>query len=61
MKARSARRDGRICCGREDRLTPAQILLMDYLVDNVVGDMPKMEELKESARPLVDTLGLAAP
>ena len=50
--------DGRICCGREDRLTPAQILLMDYLVDNVVGDMPKMEELKESARPLVDTLGL---
>ena len=50
--------DGRVCCGREDRLTPAQILLMDYLVDNVVGDMPKMEELKESARPLVDTLGL---
>ena len=31
---------------------------MDYLLDNVIGDIPGPEELREFARPLVKLQGI---
>ena len=49
---------GRIRCDADRRLTPAEVLCMDYLADNVVGSLPSPEELFESARPLVQSQGV---
>jgi hypothetical protein len=49
---------GTLRCEADRRLTPAEILCMDYLVDNIVGSFPKEEELIESARPLVRLQGI---
>ena len=45
-------------CDADRRLTPAEILCMDYLADNIVGTLPSMDELIESARPLVRLQGI---
>jgi len=49
---------GNIRCEADRRLTPAEILCMDYLVDNIVGSFPAENELIESARPLVRLQGI---
>ena len=49
---------GVLRCEADRRLTPAEILCMDYLVDNVVGSFPSEKELIESARPLVRLQGI---
>ena len=49
---------GALRCEPERRLTPAEILCMDYLLDNVVGTLPSLEELSEQARPLVKLQGI---
>ena len=50
--------DGVLRCEADRRMTPAEILCMDYLVDNIVGSFPKEEELIETARPLVRLQGI---
>ena len=49
---------GNLRCEADRRLTPAEILCMDYLVDNIVGSFPSEQELIESARPLVRLQGI---
>ena len=49
---------GTLRCEADRRLTPAEILCMDYLADNIVGTLPEVDELIESARPLVRLQGL---
>ena len=49
---------GALRCEAERRLTPAEILCMDYLLDNVVGDFPGQEVLEDSARPVVKLQGI---
>ena len=49
---------GTLRCEADRRLTPAEILCMDYLVDNVVGSFPAESELIDSARPLVRLQGI---
>ena len=49
---------GNLRCGSDRRLTPAEILCMDYLIDNVIGSFPSEEDLIESARPLVRLQGI---
>ncbi len=49
---------GVIRCEADRRLTPAEVLTMDYLADNVVGSLPEPEELTPSARPLVVGQGI---
>jgi basic membrane lipoprotein Med (substrate-binding protein (PBP1-ABC) superfamily) len=40
--------------GRENtRMTPEEIITMDWLADNVVGHIPTFDELIEEAKPLV--------
>ena len=50
--------NGVLRCEADRRLTPAEILCMDYLADNIVGTLPEPEELIETARPLVRLQGL---
>ena len=50
--------EGVLRCDADRRLTPAEILCMDYLADNIVGTLPGTEELIESARPLVRLQGI---
>jgi len=50
--------EGVLRCDADRRLTPAEILCMDYLADNIVGTLPATEELIESARPLVRLQGI---
>lgn len=51
--------DGLLRCEADRRLTPAEILCMDYLLDNIVGTLPQPEDLIETARPLVRLQGLS--
>ncbi|MCQ2457911.1 MAG: BMP family ABC transporter substrate-binding protein [Clostridia bacterium] len=43
---------GVIRCEADRRLTPAEVLCMDYLLDNIVGFIPAMEDLADTAVPL---------
>ena len=49
---------GKLRCEADQRLTPAEILCMEYLTDNVVGEFPKMDQLLETAKPLVRLQGI---
>ncbi len=42
----------------EGSLPPEEIMTMDWLADNVVGNIPAKEELKEQAEPLVKQQGV---
>ena len=50
--------NGTLRCAADRRLTPAEILCMDYLADNIVGSLPQPEELIASAQPLVRLQGI---
>ncbi|MGN0494784.1 MAG: BMP family ABC transporter substrate-binding protein [Lachnospiraceae bacterium] len=39
-------------------LRPEEILTMDWLADNVIGSIPSMDDLKDSAKPVVELRGL---
>ena len=41
-----------------DLLTPAEIINMDYLMENVVGEIPQYEELSEVGKATVDLVGV---
>ena len=49
---------GEIRCPVDSRLTPADIIAMDWLVDNVEGGFPAIDELKDDARALVELQGI---
>ena len=49
---------GALRCPADRRLTPAEILCMDYLADNIVGTLPQPDELIETAQPLVRLQGI---
>ncbi len=49
---------GVLRCEADRRLTPAEILCMDYLADNIVGTLPEPDEMIESALPLVRLQGI---
>ena len=36
----------------KQRLTPEEIITMDWLAENVVGIIPKTEDLQEQAKPV---------
>jgi len=42
----------------DKELTPAEIIAMDWLLDNVVGELPDLSELKEEAHALVGLQGV---
>ncbi len=50
--------DGVVRCAEDGSLTPAQILTMDYLADNVVGAFPTLSDVRDEFRPLVELQGV---
>lgn len=50
--------DGKPRCTADNRLSPADVITMDWLADNVIGSFPKLEELKEEAQALVEIQGI---
>ncbi|WP_077610662.1 BMP family ABC transporter substrate-binding protein [Clostridium sp. Marseille-P2415] len=49
--------DGRIQCEEEMSLTPEEITTMNWLTDNVMGQIPAFDELTEEAKSLVRLQG----
>ena len=49
---------GEVIGEEQKSLTLEQIINMDYLVDNVIGEIPKYEELSEMGKATVDTAGI---
>lgn len=45
-------------CEDNHCLSPDDIMMMDWLVDNVIGEIPTMEQLDDSAKALVSLRGL---
>ena len=50
--------DGSVLVGENDGLSPDEIMTMNQLIENVVGEIPKMDELRETARQLVELKGV---
>ena len=42
----------------EKGMRPEDIMKMDWLVDNVIGDIPSIDELIEGAKPVVELKGV---
>lgn len=42
------------------RMKPEEIVKMDWLVENVIGSIPKIEEMTDQAKPVVDIQGVAS-
>lgn len=42
-------------------MTPEEIITMDWLAENVIGRIPKMEELMDKAKPVVSLQGIDSP
>lgn len=50
--------DGTVRCSAGKALTPAEIIAMDYLADNVIGSIPALEDMKPEAQPFVELQGI---
>ena len=51
--------DGTIHSNSQNGITPKEIVMMDWLVDNIEGKIPKIKELKENAKPVVMAQGVS--
>ncbi|MCR5468043.1 MAG: BMP family ABC transporter substrate-binding protein [Lachnospiraceae bacterium] len=49
--------NGLVHDGKEE-MEPWEVMSMDWLADNIVGVIPKIEELTEQARPVIEKQGL---
>lgn len=49
---------GEIRSTKENCLSPEEIMKMDWLLDNVIGEIPTLEKLKQEARPVVELAGV---
>ena len=52
--------NGDIRCEKDNVLRPDEIMTMDWLNNNVVGTIPNIDELVDSARDVVQLRGLNA-
>lgn len=50
--------DGELRCSSGKALTPAEIISMDWLADNVIGSIPSAEDMKPEALPFVEIQGI---
>lgn len=50
--------DGTIKNNAGEAMSPEDIMKMDYLVENVEGDIPSIDLLKENAKPIVELKGV---
>ncbi len=50
--------DGAVHSEIDEGLSPAQVIAMDWLCDNVIGSIPDLAQLKPEAHPLVRLQGI---
>ena len=50
--------DGIVVDDPNRSLLPEEIMAMDWLAENIIGSIPKMEELKEQAAPVISQQGV---
>jgi len=50
--------DGAVRCSSGKAMTPAEIIAMDWLADNIVGAIPTAAELRPEALPFVERQGI---
>ena len=50
--------DGVLRCGEKEELSPADIVRMDWLMDNVAGNIPEPGDLIREAADMTDIQGL---
>lgn len=50
--------EGTVRCDETELLNPETIMTMDWLVDNVIGTIPVIDELEDSAKPIVQLRGV---
>ena len=50
--------DGTLKNNAGEAMSPEDIMKMDYLVENVEGDIPSIDLLKENAKPIVELKGV---
>ncbi|MBE5941856.1 MAG: BMP family ABC transporter substrate-binding protein [Lachnospiraceae bacterium] len=50
--------DGTLRCAEQDFIKPEEIMTMNWLVDNVIGSIPSIDELTDNAKPVVLLRGL---
>lgn len=50
--------DRNVRCDETDFIKPEEIMTMDWLVDNVVGSIPNIDDLTDNAKPVVQLRGL---
>ena len=60
FSSRIVSQDGMVHAQSDEPLSPAEIVTMDFLVDNVIGTLPDIDQLRQDARPLVRLQGLNA-
>ena len=58
FSGRIVSQDGQAHTAEDESLTPARVLAMNWLVDNVIGSIPDIESLRPEAQPLVRLQGL---
>ena len=51
--------DGSMLVDKDDGLSPDEIMTMKVLIENVVGEIPGMDDLKDTARQLVELKGVS--
>ena len=54
------RQDGQVCYAAGEVMKPEDIMRMDWLLDNVVGHIPTLDELRPEIHPAVKLRGLHA-
>lgn len=50
--------DGTLRNKNEEDMLPQDIMMMDWLVENVIGDIPSIDEFTECAKPIVELKGV---
>ncbi len=51
--------EGLVEASKKGYMTPEEIITMDWLAENVVGEIPKEEDLLPKAKPILNTQGVA--
>ena len=51
--------DGNIKVEKDQSLLPEEIMVMDYLVENVIGQIPGIESIEESGKKVVELMGVS--
>ena len=50
--------DGTLRNNAEEDMQPQDIMMMDWFVENIIGDIPSLDEFTECAKPIVELKGV---